>query len=150
MIPIPATIYYSATLPMQLFASKITNALLHIIGVPSHRNGNIIRLPQYALEVSEACSGLRSLVTLLALSSLFGYLSLEGKIRPLLLFIGAIPIAIIVNIFRLFVTAIGAYTISPKIAEDFLHELSGILVFVLALLLIMFLTRILRWKRNPS
>jgi exosortase len=148
MIPVPAIIYYSATLPMQLFASKVTNVILQIIGVPSYREGNIIHLPSYALEVSEACSGLRSLVTLLALSSLFGYLTLPGKIRPLILFFSAIPIAIVVNIFRLLLTGIGAYAISTKIAEDFLHQLSGILVFILAILLLMLISGLLRWKRN--
>ena len=81
MVPIPATIYYSATIPMQLFSSKITNFVLHMMGMPAIRQGNIIYLPQYTLEVVEACSGLRSLVSLLALSSLYGYLTLSGKIR---------------------------------------------------------------------
>jgi exosortase len=150
MIPIPAIIYYSATLPMQLFASKTTTWLLQFIGVPSHREGNIIYLPAYTLEVTEACSGLRSLASLMALAALFGHLTLPGRIRPILLFLAAIPIAIAVNIFRLIFTAVGAYAISPKIAESFLHELSGILVFIIALILMMLLGGLLKWKRNPS
>jgi exosortase len=150
MIPIPATIYYSATMPMQLFASKVTNVVLQYIGVPSHREGNIIFLPAYRLEVDEACSGLRSLVTLLALGAFFGNLSLPGRVRPILLFLAAIPIAIAVNIFRLVFTGVGAYAISPKLAENFLHELSGIIVFVLALILMALLASLLRWKRNRS
>lgn len=150
MIPIPAVIYYSATMPMQLFASKTTSSILQIIGVPSYREGNIIYLPAYTLEVSEACSGLRSLATLLALSALLGYVTLTGKGRPLILFLSAVPIAIAVNIFRLLFTAVGAYAISPRIAEDFLHELSGILVFVIALILMIILSGLLKWERNPS
>ena len=149
MIPIPAVIYYSATMPMQLFASKTTSSILQIIGVPSYREGNIIYLPAYTLEVSEACSGLRSLATLMALSALLGYLTLKGKVRPVILFLSAVPIAIAVNIFRLLFTAVGAYAISPRIAEDFLHELSGILVFVIALLLMIILSGLLKWERNP-
>jgi exosortase len=150
MIPIPGIIYYSATIPMQLMATKATNAVLHIMGVPSAREGNIIYLPAYTLEVVEACSGLRSLATLLALAALMGHLTLNGKIRPIILFVLAIPVAIAVNIFRLVFTALGAYTISPKMAEDFLHELSGIMVFIVALAMMMAIAGILRWKRNPS
>jgi exosortase len=150
MIPIPATIYYAATLPMQLFATRITNVVLHYIGVPSNREGNIILLPAYQLEVTEACSGLRSLATLLALGALFGNLTLPGRIRPIILFLSAIPIAIVVNIFRLVFTGVGAYAISPKMAASFLHELSGILVFILALILMSILAGLLRWKRNRS
>jgi exosortase len=135
---------------MQLFASKVTNNLLHIIGVPSTRQGNLIYLPAYTLEVSEACSGLRSLSTLLALGALYGNLTIPGKARPVVLFLSAIPIAIVVNVVRLLVSAVGAYAISTKIAEDFLHQLSGILVFVVALVIMAALGVILKWKRNPS
>lgn len=150
MIPIPAVIYNAATLPMQLFATKVTVSILHLIGVPSLRQGNIIYLPQYTLEVTEACSGLRSLATLLALAALYGNLTLPGKVRPLALFAAAIPIAIIANIFRLLITAIGAYAISTKLAEDFLHELSGLLVFLSALIIIVILGAILKWPKKRS
>lgn len=150
MIPIPAVIYYSATLPMQLFASKITGQILHMIGVPSVRQGNIIYLPQYTLEVVEACSGLRSLVSLLALSGLYGYLTLPGKVRPVVLFLGAIPIAIAINIFRLVLTSVGAYFISTKVADSFLHQISGLLVFMVALLLLIVLGAILKWPKKHS
>jgi exosortase len=146
MIPLPATIYYSATLPMQLFATKITHVILKLVGIPALRQGNIIYLPNYALEVAEACSGLRSLVTLLALGALIGYLTLPGKVKPLILFISAVPIAIALNIFRLVFTAVGAYAISTKLAENFLHELSGIIVFFLALVIMLLFASLLRVK----
>jgi exosortase len=148
MVPIPAVIYYSATVPMQLFASGITDRLLQIMGVPAVRQGNVIYLPQYTLEVVEACSGLRSLVSLLALSGLYGYLALPGKARPVILFLGAIPIAIAINIFRLVLTAVGAYAISTEVAESFLHQISGLLVFVVALILLIVLGAILKWPKK--
>lgn len=144
MVPIPAIIYYAATLPMQLFATKATVFLLHTIGVPVARNGNIIQLPSYQLEVVEACSGLRSLVTLLALSSLYAYFYMKGKVVTTVLFLSAIPIAIVANVFRIFITAIAAYAISEELAEDFLHDFSGFLVFFIALILIMICSGILR------
>ncbi|MEA1980421.1 MAG: exosortase/archaeosortase family protein [candidate division Zixibacteria bacterium] len=150
MIPIPAVIYYSATAPMQLLASKATNSFLQILGVPSIRQGNIINLPDYRLEVAEACSGLRSLVTLLALSSLYAYWKIDGKIKSVILFIATFPIAIAANIFRVMVTALGAYAISKSVADSFLHELSGTIVFMIALIMIFILGAILQWTKNRS
>lgn len=150
MIPIPATIYYSLTLPLQFFASKVTVHALHVVGVPCLLKGNIIQLPDYRLEVLEACSGLRSLVTLMALGALYGNLSMPGKVRPIILFVATIPIAIVTNIFRIFVTAIAAYAISTEIAEDFLHELSGLIVFGTALILTLILGALLKWRRKRS
>ena len=93
---------------------------------------------------------MRSLATLLALAALYGNLTLPGKVRPLTLFAAAVPIAIIANIFRLLITAIGAYAISTKLAEDFLHELSGLLVFLSALIIIVILGAILKWPKKRS
>lgn len=148
MIPVPSIIYYAATSPMQLLGSKVTVALLQTIGVPVVRSGNIIELPEYSLEVAEACSGLRSLVTLLALGALYAYLRLPGKVLPVVLFAATVPIAVGTNIFRIFVTAVGAYAVSPKLAEDFLHEISGMLVFFTALIALIILGAILTWIRS--
>lgn len=150
MIPVPAVIYYSATLPMQLLSSKITVDLLSLLSVPVARSGNIIHLPNFDLEVAEACSGLRGLVTLLSLTALFGHLHMRGKWLPLILFAAAIPIAIATNIIRVFVTSILAYAISTELAEDFLHQLSGTLVFVVALLLVALCGYVLQWIRDRS
>lgn len=150
MIPIPAVIYYQATLPMQMLATKVTVFLLQFIGVACAHKGNIIELPGYSLEVVEACSGLRSLVTLMALAALYAYLNLDGKVRPLVLFFASIPIAIVTNIVRVFVTAVGAYAISPAVAENFLHEISGMLVFVTALICTVTLGALLKWRKKPS
>ncbi|MEW6411001.1 MAG: exosortase/archaeosortase family protein [Candidatus Zixiibacteriota bacterium] len=148
MIPVPAIIYHSATIPMQLFASKVTTSLLQLVGIPVMRNGNIINLPGYSLEVVEACSGLRSLVTLLALAALYAYFRLPGKVLPVVLFVAAIPIAIVTNVFRVFTAAFGAYAISKEVAEDFIHEISGLFVFFTALVIMVILGNILIWIRN--
>ena len=92
MIPIPYVIYFSATFPMQLLASHVTVKLLSAIGMTVIRQGNVIHLPGETLEVAEACSGLRSLISLLALGAIYAYMTqkrLSGKsilfLRPLLL-----------------------------------------------------------------
>ncbi len=148
MIPIPSIIYYSATAPMQLFASEVTNTFLQNIGVPSIRHGNIIILPEYRLEVAEACSGLRSLVTLLALSSLYANWKFDGKTIAIVLFLATFPIAVVANIFRIITTALGAYAIDKSLAESFLHEISGTIVFLVALILIFILGALLKWAKN--
>lgn len=136
MIPLPYVIYYSATFPMQLFATKVTVKVLNLIGMTAIRQGNIIHLPGYSLEVAEACSGLRSLISLLALGAVYARLSQKGLPRQIFLFLSTIPIAIAANIFRILFTSIGAYTISKELAEDFLHELSGMMVFIVAFIML--------------
>jgi exosortase len=149
MIPVPYIIYYAATFPLQLLGSKIAAGVLGVIGIPHLRQGNIIHLSNnYSLEVAEACSGLRSLVTLLALGALLSYLTLKTKWKALTLFFATIPIAIAANIFRITITAIGAYGISRKIAEDFLHELSGTIVFMFSLICLLILSSILRVREK--
>jgi exosortase len=152
MIPIPYTIYYSLTLPMQLFASKCAVGVLQFLGIPVFRAGNIIILPNYSLEVGEACSGLRSLVSLMALGFLFAYLSQKRNLNRAILFASTPIIAIIANVFRVSTTALGAYAVSPKLAEDFLHKLSGLLVFVCSVFCLVILGGILSWvqKRKES
>lgn len=145
MIPAPYIIYYSATFPLQMLGSKIAAAILSIVGIPHLRQGNVIHLPDnYSLEVAEACSGLRSLVTLLALGALLGYLTQTSKWKAVTLFAATVPIAIAANIFRICVTAIGAYGISRAVAEDFIHELSGTIVFMFSLICLLILSSILK------
>lgn len=136
MIPLPYVIYYSLTFPMQLFATKVTVKILSFIGMSAVQQGNIIHLPGYSLEVAEACSGLRSLISLLALGALYARLTQKDLPRQIILFVSTVPIAIAANVFRILFTAIGAYTISKELAEEFLHELSGMAVFVVAFIML--------------
>ena len=145
MIPVPYIIYYSMTFPLQLIGSKVAAGVLGLVGIPHLRQGNVIHLPNnYSLEVAEACSGLRSLVTLLALGALLAYWTQTSKIKASVLFLSTIPIAIAANIFRITITAIGAYGISRAIAENFIHELSGTIVFMFSLISLLILSSVLR------
>jgi exosortase len=150
MIPVPAVIYYQATLPMQMLATQVTAFLLEIIGVPAVRQGNIIHLPDYSLEVVEACSGLRSLVTLIALGSLYAWLYMRGRVRAVVLALATIPIAMLANVVRICITAVAAYAVSQDLAETFLHEISGLLVFVSALIMLIILGAVLRWTERST
>ncbi|MBN2226855.1 MAG: exosortase/archaeosortase family protein [candidate division Zixibacteria bacterium] len=145
MIPIPYVIYFSATFPMQLFASKVTVTLLSLLGMPVIRQGNIIHLPNQMLEVAEACSGLRSLISLLALGALYAYMTQRQLSGKIILFLSTIPIAIIGNVFRVFVTALLAYTLETSVTTEPIHTIMGLSVFVVAFVLLFVFGAILRW-----
>jgi exosortase len=144
MIPWPYVVYFAATFPMQLFATKVTVGILNLIGMSAIQQGNMIHLPGYSLEVAEACSGLRSLISLLALGAVYARFTQKGLPRQIILFLSTIPIAIAANIFRILFTAVGAYTVSRELAEDFLHELSGMMVFVVAFIMLFVFGAILK------
>jgi exosortase len=137
MIPIPVIIYNQITFPLQLLASRFATAWLELFQVPVLREGNVLILPNYSLEVVEACSGVRSLMTLISLAVAYGYLVDQRRwvryVLPALMF----PIAIFSNAFRILGTGVLTYHFGPRMAEGFFHEFSGWMVFVAALILML-------------
>ena len=144
MIPIPYVIYFSATFPMQLFASKATTVLLNLIGMTVVRQGNVIYLPEQVLEVAEACSGMRSLVSLLALGAIYAYLSQNRLSAQIILFLSTVPIAVIGNIFRVFATAVIAYSSGADVTAEPIHSILGLSVFAVAFIMLFIFGVILR------
>lgn len=142
MIPIPAIVFNQITFPLQLLASKIASTTLPWMGVPVLREGNVIVLPAMALEVAEACSGIRSLMSLATLAVIYGYLMERRVAVRILLALASIPIAVAANSLRIVGTGLLVQYWDPEKAEGFFHEFSGWLIFVVSLLLLYLLHRI--------
>jgi exosortase len=152
MIPIPNIIFNQITFPLQLLASKVAAITLPWLGVPVLREGNVIQLPVMALEVAEACSGIRSLMSLTTLAIIYGYL-LETRVSVrLLIAIASIPIAVIANSLRIIGTGLLVQYWDPEKAEGFFHAFSGWLIFVISLSLLFLLHRALQrvWPHGGS
>ncbi len=131
MVPIPAIIYNQITFPLQLFASRVAEASITILGIPVIREGNILELAQQKLNVVEACSGIRSLLTLTFLSLVYGYFTEKRGWVRVTLFFATIPIAIIQNAGRVTITGVAAQ-FNPDLAEGWFHEAQGWVTFMVA------------------
>ena len=143
MIPIPEIIYNRVTLPLQDVASRFAETVLGALGVPVLREGNILELPNQRLSVVEACSGIRSLLSLTFLSLIYAYFFEKRKSVRVLLFLATIPIAIVANGIRVTLTGIISQ-IKPELAEGFFHESTGWVIFMMALLILILFHQVVR------
>ena len=132
-IPLPELITQALALPLQFKASRMGAALLEMRNVPVRLAGNVIQLPGRELFVTEACSGLRSLTALLSMAVLLGALMLNRPITRILLVLLAVPVAIVVNGIRVFLTGFLVYYVSPAYGEGFMHITEGWLLFLVSL-----------------
>ena len=143
MVPLPAIVWNKIAFPLQLFSSACTESVVRMFGIPIFREGNILHLAQTTLEVIDACSGLRSLNTMFALSAALAWFSTFAKWKKWILFLSAAPIAIFANIIRLTLTAFLASKYGEQAAQGFLHEFSGLFTFAFGLLLLIVTSRLL-------
>ena len=131
MIPIPAVIYNKITFPLQILASKVAFSAMDLLGIPVLREGNILRLTDTTLSVVEACSGIRSLLSLTFLSLVYGYFFERKMWVRALLFLATVPIAIMANASRVTLTGVLSQY-KPELAEGFFHTASGLVIFMIA------------------
>jgi exosortase len=153
MIPIPAIIFNQIAFPLQLLASRFGEVVLTIAGVPVLREGNVITLSNTTLEVAEACSGIRSLISLLTLAIVYGYAIDRRNWARVALALASIPVAIVANGVRVAGTGIAAHFVGPEAAQGFFHEFSGWLVFVVAFVMLFAVQRVIAWiapDRKPA
>ena len=144
MVPLPYIVYDALAFPLKLFVTKYSVMSLKLMGVTVVREGNIIMFPQTVFEVADACSGLRSLVSLLALAVTMAFLTQQGTVKRTILIVAALPIAIATNMFRVIATGVLAQFYGAKAAEGFFHEFAGMAVFALAMALLIATSALLR------
>lgn len=152
MIPIPNIVFNQITFPLQIQASKVAASILPLFGVPILREGNVIRLPAMSLEVAEACSGIRSLMSLATLAIIYGYLAETRLWVRWLLALASVPIAIVANSVRIIGTGLLVQYWDPEKAEGYFHASWGWIIFVISLVLLFAVHRLIRlvWRERGA
>ena len=142
-------IYNQITFPLQLFASRVAEYALGVMGIPVLRDGNVLELASQKLSVVEACSGIRSLMSLTFLSLVYAYFFDKKVWMRWALLIGTIPIAILANAGRVTITGILS-EMNPELAHGFFHSLEGWIIFLIAFVMLLVLhvviNRVYKWK----
>ena len=136
MIPVPTVVFNQITFPLQVLASRVSGLILPLLGVPVLREGNVINLPAMALEVAEACSGIRSLMSLVALAIIYGYLMEKRLWVRWILAFASVPIAVAANSVRIIGTGLLVQYWDPEKAEGYFHASWGWIIFVISLLML--------------
>lgn len=154
-IPPPGWVVDALTLPLKHFVTYVSTDGLHALGFPVAREGVTIFVAQYELLVEDACSGMHSLLGLVAITLLYVYLTHGPSWRFSLLFTAiAIPIAVVANVLRIVVLVLLTYYFGNAVAQGFLHQTAGILLFGTALLLVFAVDQGLAWllrrARTPA
>jgi exosortase len=151
LIPVPEQLYIQLTFPLQLKVSQISEVFIRMFGVPILREGNIMNIPEKSFEVVEACSGLRSMITLLTLSVIMGYFFLKRLSSKLILVVAAVPTAIFVNIIRVVFMILLFHFFRLDLTEGTLHTVTGILIFGIALAILFLLLKVLEiWETKSK
>jgi exosortase len=143
MIPLPAIVFNQLTFPLQLVASRFGEMLVRAAGIAVARDGNVLVLDNITLQVAEACSGIRSLVSLLTLGIVFAYLADTRAWVRTVIVASTVPTAIVANGFRVAGTAVASHYYGAAAAEGFFHEFSGWLLFIVAFAIMVLLHRAL-------
>ena len=147
MIPIPAIVFNLVAFPLKLFAANIATFVIQFINIPVIRDGNIIHLTDLSLEVADACSGIRSLMSMIALGVAYAYIFQKSMLKRTILVLFIVPITIITNVARVTGTGILSHYVGPAAASGFFHEFAGIVVFLVAFAMFISVATILRmWK----
>ena len=148
MVPLPAILFYAITFPLQSLAAQQAAWALDLLGVPVILDGNVIHLSQLTLGVTEACSGIRSLISLLGGAVAWAYLALPAGWMMVLFVASTVPITILANAGRVISTGLIGQWFGVEYASGFFHTFSGWAVFVFAFICLFAVHGLLRWARG--
>jgi exosortase len=150
-IPLPTLVVNAVTLPLQMVASQIAESALGTIGVPVFRDGNVLQVPSANLQVAEACSGLRSLVSLGACGVLLAWATQSSRLKQVAIIAATVPLAIVMNGFRIAATGVACEIWGRHVASGGWHTMTGWVTFVVSMSLLVQASRMLtrvRWSRR--
>ena len=150
MVPLPTLVFNQLAFPLQLFASRIGETAIAAAGIPVLREGNVLELPNTTLAVAEACSGIRSLVSLVTLAVVLAYFTERRAWIRAALVVSAIPMAVLANAARVAGTGLASHWFGRAAAEGFFHGFSGWLMFAAAFAGLLVVQRVLRRVRRPA
>jgi exosortase len=136
MVPLPLTAVIDISFPLKIFSAHMATVMLNVMNIPAVQQGSFIRMAHAEVVVEDVCSGLRSLIALMALGALFAYWMKSGKVQKTLLFFSSIPIALITNMLRIMVLAIISEFFGARYVAGLVDTTSGFFVFALAFLLL--------------
>ena len=144
MVPLPIVVVISISFQLKILAAQIATALLNVINIPAFQEGSYIRMTHAAIIVEDVCSGLRSLIALLALGALFSYWMPSGKIKRLVMFLSSVPIALVTNVCRIMALAIIGEMWGTRYITGSVESFFGFCVFVLAFFLLSEVEKLLK------
>ena len=144
MVPLPSVAIITITFKMKIFTAQIASRIVSMMGISAIRGGSTIYLPRDFLVVGDPCSGLRSLISLLALGAIFAQVIAGSRIKKSALFLSTIPIAVISNAARIVLLLLITHVYGKEAALGFFHDFSGMLVFVFAFIGLTIVMRLLK------
>jgi len=145
MVPLPYIVYDSLAFPLKLLVTNASVSVLKILSLPVVSEGNRIMFPQVVLQVVDACSGLRSLMSLVTLAVAMAFITQKTTIKRIILIISAVPVAIVTNMIRVIITGILASRYGSAAAEGFFHDFAGMAIFIIAMVILIIESSIL-WR----
>jgi exosortase len=143
MVPLPLVAISNLSFRLKIFASQLSVIAVNAMGIPAVREGSIIKTIHSYLVVEDPCSGIRSLIALIALGCLMAYLSKVSRVKKVILFMTSIPIAIFSNVIRIIALTLVAEMYGSKIATGTFHDIMGVVVFVIAFACLALLSKLL-------
>ncbi len=150
MVPLPGVVFYAVTFPLQRLAAEQAAWVLDLLGVPVLLDGNVIHLSQISLGVTEACSGIRSLISLLAAAVAGSYLLLPARWAMAVMVASALPITILANVGRVVTTGLIGQWVGVEYAVGFFHEFAGLVVYLFAVGCLLGVHWLIRFTRRQG
>ncbi len=150
VIPLPPVLFNQITFPLQVLATKFGVVILQSFQIPVLREGNVIWLAHTTLEVTEACSGIRSLLSLFTLAVLYAYFTETSTIVRVVTTLSSIPIAVLANGLRIAGTGLAAQYVGPEAATGFFHAFQGWAMFLVSLAMLIAVTTLVRRLSRPG